>query len=88
MAISLLPLLNGSVSLEFDPVDFDGVREAILSLFGPMLRDAQPTYARLTFGGETFLFEHEWAEPCLIAQNEAGTRMLEQLLVHLQSHHK
>ncbi|WP_176590068.1 hypothetical protein [Sphingobium sp. EM0848] len=87
MAISLLPLPKGNASLEFAPADLANVREAISALFGPVLSDVQPTYARLTFGGETFLFEQEWDEPCLIAQNEAGTLMLEQLLEHLQSRH-
>lgn len=88
MAICLLPLPNGSASLEFAPDDLTDVYEAISSLFGPMLRDVQPTYVRLTFGGETFLFEQEWDEPCLIAQSEAGTPMLEKLLLHLQAHYE
>ena len=86
MAISLLPLSNGSVSLELDPADFDDVREVITVLFGAVASDARPSYSRLTFGGETFLFEQEWNEPCLIAMSEAGGLMLEQIFEHLQSH--
>lgn len=76
MAVALLPLSDGKLSLEFAPDDIQAVRQAIADLFGEATSERHPTYSRVAFGGETFLFENEWDEPCLIASTDAACRLL------------
>lgn len=79
MAVTLLPLSNGTSSLEFAPDDLQCVRGAISHLFGEATCELHASYSRITFGGETFLFEQEWDAPCLIASTEAGSLLLVQI---------
>jgi hypothetical protein len=79
MAVTLLPPSNGMSSLEFAPANLDAVRQAISDLFGEATNELRASHSRIAFGGETFLFEQEWDEPCLIADTEAGSQMLKQV---------
>lgn len=79
MAVTLLPLPNGTSSLEFAPVDMQLVRGAISYLFGEAIPELHGSYSRIVFGGETFLFEQEWDAPCLIASTVVGSLLLVQI---------
>lgn len=65
-----------SSSLEFASEDIESVRQAILDLFGDAASEQHTTYCTLRFGGEKFLLQNEWDDPCLIAFTEAGRIML------------
>jgi hypothetical protein len=79
MAVTLLSLPVGKSSLEFAPDDVHAVWQVISGLFGEVSNERHTTYARIAFGGETFLFENEWDESCLIASTEAASRLLTQI---------
>ena len=79
MAISILNLSGGGASLEFDPGDAAAVRAAIAGRFGKMRRRWFVLAAEVTFGGESFTFQNERSDPCLISQSERGAEMLEQI---------
>lgn len=79
MAISILTLSDGGVSLEFSSTDAKAVREAIRQRYGRMRRRWFVVSADVTFGGERFIFQNEWNDPCLISRSPAGASMLEQI---------
>ena len=80
MAVTLLSHSDDkSSSLEFTPEDIEIVRQAILDLFGEATSEQHITYSTIAFGGEKFLFQDEWDEPCLIASTEAGRNLLLQI---------
>ena len=79
MAVSLLSLPNGGSSLEFASDDIEAVRHAIFDLFGEAASEQHITYSTVVFGGETFLFQNEWDDQCLIASTEAGGELLLQI---------
>ncbi|MDO9587979.1 MAG: hypothetical protein Q7J13_08580 [Brevundimonas sp.] len=85
MAISILNLSGGGVSLEFSSADARAVREAIRQRYGRMRRRWFVLSAEVTFGGERFLFQNEWNDPCLISRSAAGGEMLERLASDLGS---
>lgn len=70
---------GNSSSLEFASEDMEIVRQAILGLFGEATSERHITYSKMTFGGERFLFQNEWDDPCLIASTEAGHNLLLQI---------
>ena len=77
--MTLLSLPDGNTSLEFASDDIEAVRQAILDLFGEPTSEQHITYSTIAFGGERFLFQNEWDDPCLIASTEAGSRLLLQI---------
>lgn len=80
MAVTLLSLSDGhSSSLEFASEDIELVRQAIFDLFGETASQRGLTYSTMEFGGEKFLFQKEWDDPCLIASTEAGRTLLLQI---------
>jgi hypothetical protein len=76
MAISLLALKDGGVSLEFGPEDTHQVRGAIAAKFGDPGVAWHSYLASVSFGGETFTYAEEWGEHCLIPMTERGADML------------
>ena len=85
MAVKLLLLSDGNSSLEFTPDELERVRQIIFELFGASSSEDSPTYSRVTVAGETFLFEHGWDEPCLIATGREASRMLAQIADRINS---
>ncbi|QKS01524.1 hypothetical protein F9288_19280 [Sphingomonas sp. CL5.1] len=83
MAVTLLSLPDGNSSLEFTPDEIEAVRQAISDLFGKVNSEPHATYSQIAFGGEAFIFEQEWDEPCLIALTGAGGRLLAEIERHL-----
>jgi len=81
--VRLLPLSGGGASLEFDEADLPAVRAAIAELFGPMRRKWFALAAEVTFGGESFAFQNEWSDPCLISRSPRGAEMLATLAARL-----
>jgi len=79
VAVSILNLSDGGVSLEFDSGDTEAVREAIRKRYGPLRRRCHVMSAEVTFGGERFAFQNEWNDPCLISRSASGAEMLEQI---------
>ncbi|MBU1541168.1 MAG: hypothetical protein KKC29_08545 [Alphaproteobacteria bacterium] len=79
MAVSILNLSDGGVSLEFDSRDAKAVREAIRKRYGPIRRRWHVMSADVSFGGELFVFQNEWSDPCLISRSTTGAEMLEQI---------
>jgi len=76
MSVTLLSLPDGNSSLEFASDDIEAVLQASLDLFGRAASERHLTYSTIAFGGEKFLFQNEWDDPCLIASTEAGSDVL------------
>ncbi len=76
MAVSLLHLPNGRVSLEYEPADGPSVRKAINTRYGRMRRRWFVAAGETTFGGERFAAQGEWGHPCLVSTSELGSDML------------
>lgn len=74
-----MTLSGGGVSLEFDPADAPAVREVIARRYGRMRRRWFGIATAVTFGGERFVFQNEWNDPCLISRSDAGADMLERI---------
>lgn len=83
MAVSLLEMAGGGVSLEFDDADLAKVIAAIDAQFGAIrtLEEAA-LHSDVEFGGERFLYYHEWS-PCLISRSDKGMAMLRQIVASL-----
>ena len=79
MAIALIELRNGRLSLEFKEQDIPEVVKAITSVFGEMDQKQYVMAAEITFGGATFTFQNEWQDPCLISSTFEGDQCLRQL---------
>jgi len=79
MAVTLLPLLNGHYSLEFEPADLPQVAAAIRDRYGVPNKRQHSTSAEYRFGGCSFSFQNEWDDPCLISGSSEGDRMLQSL---------
>ena len=85
MAVTLLSLSNGLLSLEFETSDISSVAAVIRLLFGEVSSQQIPTATRYTFGGCRFLFQNEWDDPCLIAQSVEGNELLRQIWAKLNA---
>lgn len=72
----LLPLPDGTASLEFMPFEAAFIRSAIASLYGDYAREPIIDGARLRFACEDFLYIDEWDQPCVIATTYRGAGML------------
>ena len=76
MAIDLIGLGDGGVSLEFDTADFPIVRDRLVALFGPYTAEWVIDYAVIDIGGERLILDDEWDDPCLLATTPRGNAML------------
>ena len=85
MAISIMTLTGGDVSLEFDRVDAPAIRKAISQRYGRLRRRWFSVAAEVTFGGERFAFQNEWNDPCLISRSAVGAEMLERIASDLDA---
>jgi hypothetical protein len=83
MPIHILYLEDGAASLEFKAQDLIGLKAEIERLWGSMISADELTYAKASFGGETFLHTNEWDDPCLISRTAKGTEMLTLLACNL-----
>ncbi|BCJ90079.1 hypothetical protein IZ6_08140 [Terrihabitans soli] len=80
MAFRLHNLPDGLVSLEFEERDQEVLREAIGALYGPSDQQwVTGNVAEITFGGESFAYQAEWDEPCLVAGNPEAADLLKDL---------
>jgi hypothetical protein len=84
MAVKLLTLSTGHVSLEFEPADLTRVAAAIRDRYGvAATQQFSPFTAKLAFGGCEFTFHDEWDEPCLISGSAEGDAILQALCAAL-----
>ncbi len=79
MSFRLLTCDNGVLSLEFEPSDMDGVRAVIIRQFGALTVERRVISSEVHFGGESFTFQNEWDDPCLITSTENGRAILRRL---------
>ena len=79
MPFRLLTCDNGVLSLEYEPDDMDTVRAAIVRQFGAMTVQRRVISSEVHFGGESFTFQNEWDDPCLITATESGRTILRRL---------
>jgi hypothetical protein len=77
MAASLLPMKNGSCSLEFATSDIDRVSILLREHFGVPRVEKWPELTVYKFKQADLLFQNEWDDPCLIASTAEGIAMLE-----------
>lgn len=83
MTASLLRLEAGC-SLEFATSDIERVRAALEQLYGvPQVDKSSPFLTVYTFASAKLIFQNEWDDPCLIANEPKGVAMLEQLAKEL-----
>jgi hypothetical protein len=83
MTVSLLHLETGC-SLEFAASDIERVRAALEQHYGaPKVDKSSPILTVYTFANATIIFQNEWDDPCLIANEPMGVAMLEQLAKEL-----
>ena len=83
MTVSLLHLETGC-SLEFAASDIECVRAALEQHYGiPKVDKSSPILTVYTFANATIIFQNEWDDPCLIANEPMGVAMLEQLAKEL-----
>ena len=76
MPFKLLPCDDNLLSLEFEPSDLDIVRAAIVRHFGAITVERARSFLEVRFGGESFTFQNEWDEPCLITSTASGREIL------------
>lgn len=79
MPFRLLICDNGVLSLEFEPGDMHIVRAAIVRQFGALTVERRVVSSEVHFGGESFTFQNEWDDPCLITSTESGRTILRRL---------
>jgi hypothetical protein len=80
MVFQLHDLPDGLVSLTFAEGDHDTLRAAIGALYGTSDQKwVAGDIAQIAFGGETFAYQAEWDEPCLVAKNLDGVDLLRDL---------
>lgn len=79
MAITLLELSHGHLSLEFEEDDIPEVVEAIGTLFGKATKHQYVLASEVKFGGATFIFQNEWQDPSLTASTHQGDQCLRQV---------
>lgn len=77
--MKLLELQTGMVSLEFAPTEREALMAA-LKKHGPVKRLSMATFDRISVGGEHFISENEWDEPCLISTTPKGADLLRRLV--------
>ena len=75
MSVSLLRT-ETIFSLEFAPEDKAEVRAAIQELFGQPQITPEVVSSTVLFGGEDFIYQDEWDDPCLISSSARGKEML------------
>jgi hypothetical protein len=79
----LLKLSGGHTSLELDPAELDAVASIIKELYGMPDVERDVMSSTHKFGSETFVFQNEWDDPCLISSSPEGDRILEALAERL-----
>jgi hypothetical protein len=83
MAITILTLPDGHLSLEFDVIDMPNVTAAINKRYGVPSVRRYPALAVYAFGRCSFTFQNEWDDPCLIASSSDGDEILKKLCAEL-----
>ena len=76
MTVSLTPLRNGRVSLEFERTDATLVATVIQDSYGKPEQRSSGSVLIYTFGGCSFVYQTEWDDPCFISTCEAGNEIL------------
>ncbi len=79
MTTQIVKLKNGLTSLEFQEDDMPAVRSTIVDLFGKTSQAKYVMANDVKFGGETFTFQNEWGDPCLITGTEQGGEYLQRI---------
>ncbi|WP_139330357.1 MULTISPECIES: hypothetical protein [Sphingomonas] len=69
-------------SLEFATTDLDTVRACIRAFYGKVSSKAAGMATVVTFGGESFTFQDEWDDPCLISHSVKGNDRLRAIHAH------
>lgn len=83
MTVSLLRHKTGC-SLEFATSDIERVRTVLEQHYGtPVADKSSPVLTVYTFANTKIVFQNEWDDPCLIANEPVGVAMLEQLAKEL-----
>lgn len=83
MPVSILPLSNSRLSLEFVEQDSPRVRKAIKDLFGGLDESRKVVHSEIRFGGCKFIFYHEWDDWCLISASSEGNDHLTKIAEHM-----
>lgn len=79
----LLKLSDGHYSLELDSAELDALASIIKDMYGIPDVERDIMSSRHTFGGQSFTFQNEWDDPCLISTSAEGDRILEALAARL-----
>ncbi len=79
MSIRLLNLHTDTVSLELSEADIPTLKKAIADEFGAAAEKRFAMMNEVSFGGEAFIWQNEWSDPCLISKTERGVHLLKRL---------
>lgn len=79
MAVAIIELADGCCSLEFAGSDFGELRERIGQRWGEVSAGPYMTMQTVTFGGQDFVYQSEWDDPCLLSRTAQGAALLRQL---------
>lgn len=82
--MNLMLLKDGGLSLEFAESDFEEIGKAMREL-GEVRREQGVTHVNYVIDGARLVFLNDWDDPCLIAGDEAGTKLLKALFDRLIS---
>ena len=85
MTTQIVKIKNGLTSLEFEEDDMSAVRSTIVALFGKASVTKYVMASEVKFGGETFAFQNEWDDPCLISGTEQGGEYLQRIHAALKA---
>jgi hypothetical protein len=82
---SLLELNGGMASLEISESDIAIVKQLIIEMWGVPKVTRHPACDSLEFAGESFTFQNDWNDPCLIADTNGGREILRILCERLNA---
>jgi hypothetical protein len=81
MSFALLNV-DDHLSLEFATSDLDGLRSYIRDRYPDVSSKAAGIATVVSFGGESFTFQNEWDDPCLISRSAKGDELLRAIHSH------
>jgi hypothetical protein len=81
MGVTLLEV-GEHLSLEIESDSLDAVRAYLREAYSDLTSTRAGISAIVEFGGESFTFQNEWDDPCLISGSRGGDALLRAVHAH------